>query len=183
VVSATKQPLSGWWGHALPFAFDASYVPQIGIDQYLCGTQSMLAMAAMACGLDVFEQANASGGMPAIRAKSLALTDLFMGLCEARCTAFGLINVTPTAHQMRGSHVSLATPNGGYAMIQALIARGVVGDFRGGAATGEADLLRFGFTPLYTRFVDVWDAVEHMVCMLQANEWQRSEFNRTQVVT
>jgi kynureninase len=68
-------------------------------------------------------------------------------------------------------------------MMQALIARGVVGDFRGGDATGEADLLRFGLTPLYTRFVDVWDAVEHMVRMLQANEWQRSEFNRTQAVT
>jgi kynureninase len=183
VVSATKQPLSGWWGHASPFAFDANYVPQVGIDQYLCGTQSMLAMAAMACGLDVFEQANAVGGMTAIRAKSLALTDVFMDLCAARCTEFGLVNVTPTAHQTRGSHVSLAAPNGGYAMMQALIARGVVGDFRGGGATGEADLLRFGLTPLYTRFVDVWDAVEHMVRMLQANEWQRSEFNRTQAVT
>jgi kynureninase len=183
VVSATQQPLSGWWGHAQPFAFDAAYVPQVGIDQYLCGTQSMLAMAAMRCGLDVYEQAKAVGGMAAIRAKSLALTDLFMALCEARCTTYGLHNVTPTEHAKRGSQVSLAASTGGYAMMQALIARGVVGDFRAGAATGEADLLRFGFTPLYTRFVDVWDAVDHMVHMLQGQEWLRPEFNRTQAVT
>ena len=183
VVRQTHQPISGWWGHAKPFAFDASYVPQKGIDQYLCGTQSMLAMAALGCGLDVFDQANELGGMAAIRTKSLALTDLFMQLCEQRCTAYGLQNVTPTDHARRGSHVSLATPTGGLAMMQALIARGVVGDFRAGSANGQADLLRFGFTPLYTRFVDAWDAVEQLVQMLQSHEWQRPEFNRTQAVT
>jgi kynureninase len=183
VVSQTHQPVSGWWGHALPFAFDANYVPQQGIDQYLCGTQSMLAMAAMSCGLDVFDQVNALGGMAAIRTKSLALTDFFLQLSEQRCTAFGLHNVTPVAHAQRGSQVSLAAPTGGLAMMQALIARGVVGDFRAGGANGDADLLRFGFTPLYTRFVDAFDAVEHVVQVLQTKEWQRPEFNRTQAVT
>jgi len=121
--------------------------------------------------------------MTAIRKKSLALTDLFMALCASRCVTFGLQNVTPTDPRYRGSHVSLAAANDGYAMMQALIARGVIGDFRRGDAAGEPDLLRFGFTPLYTRFVDVWDAVQQMVDMLQNAEWTRPEFNREQVVT
>ena len=183
VLGTTAQPLSGWWGHVRPFAFDTSYEPKPGIDQYLCGTQSMLALTAMRCGLDIFDHAKTLGGMTAIRKKSLALTDLFMALCASRCAAFGLQNVTPTDPCYRGSHVSLAAANDGYAMMQALIARGVIGDFRRGDAAGEPDLLRFGFTPLYTRFVDVWDAVQQLVEMLQNAEWKRPEFNREQVVT
>jgi kynureninase len=183
VLGATTQPLSGWWGHAQPFAFETSYEPKPGIDQYLCGTQSILALSAMRCGLDIFDHAKSLGGMTAIRKKSLELTDLFMKLCAARCESFGLKNVTPTDPRHRGSHVSLAVDDGGYAMMQALIARGVIGDFRRGDAAGEPDLLRFGFTPLYTRFVDVWDAVQQLVETLQSAEWQRPEFNQVQAVT
>ena len=124
--------------------------------------------------------------MAALRAKSLALTRLFADLVEARCAGHGLSLVSPRDDAQRGSQVCLSRTEGAFAIVQALIARGVVGDFRAGSTgAGRAmpDILRFGFTPLYTRFVDAWDAVEHLREVLDSGEWQRPEFNRRHAVT
>ncbi|KQV90393.1 kynureninase [Massilia sp. Root351] len=143
------QPLSGWWGHAAPFDMAPDFAPAAGIGRALCGTQPMVSLALVECGLDVF----ALTTMEALRAKSLALTDLFIGLVETRCAGRGLELVTPREHARRGSHVSFTHPHG-YAVMAALIACGVIGDYR------EPAIMRFGFAPLYTGFADVWDAVE-----------------------
>jgi len=177
------QPLAGWWGHAAPFAFTPDYQPAPGIARYLCGTQPIISLAALDCGVDTVLAAEPMGGMCALRTKSLALTDLFIELVEARCAGHGLTLVTPREHAQRGSQVCLARANGAYAIVQALIARGVIGDFRAGDAGDHPDILRFGFTPLYIGFEDVWNAVEHLKQVLDSGEWQRSEFNRKHVVT
>jgi kynureninase len=173
------QPLAGWWSHAAPFAFTPDYQPAAGIARYQCGTQPILSMTALECGIDTVLAAAPLGGMPALRRKSLALTDLFITLVEERCGGHGLALATPREHAMRGSQVCLAREVGAYAIVQALIARGVIGDFRAGAP----DILRFGFTPLYLRFEDAWNAVEHLRQVLAEQEWQRPEFHRTQSVT
>ena len=179
------QPLSGWWGHAAPFQFTPDYQPAPGIARYLCGTQPIISLSALQCGLDVFTAAEALGGMAALRAKSLALTDLFIQLVEERCAGHGLGLATPRDHAQRGSQVCLTRDTGAYAIVQALIARGVVGDFRRGdnGKGPHKDILRFGFTPLYLRFEDVWNAVEHLRQVPEAAEWQRPEFNQTHAVT
>ena len=188
------QPLSGWFGHAAPFEFTPDYRPAAGIQRYLCGTQPVVSLSALQCGLDVFSASQALGGMAALRAKSLALTDLFIDLVEARCAGHGLGLATPREHARRGSQVCLtraeglgvgAQGSGAYAIVQALIARGVIGDFRkGDGGTGRhLDILRFGFTPLYVGFEDVWNAVEHLHQVLAQGEWQRPEFNQVNAVT
>lgn len=147
--AAFRQPLSGWWGHGAPFAMDPSFTPADGIARALCGTQPIVSLALVECGLELFAQTS----MQAIRAKSLALTDLFIALVEQRCASHPLGLVTPREHARRGSQASFTHPHG-YAVMQALIARGVIGDYR------EPAIMRFGFTPLYTSFAEVWDAVE-----------------------
>jgi kynureninase len=178
-----QQPLSGWWGHAAPFEFTPGYRPASGIARYLCGTQPILSMAALECGLDSVLSAQPLGGMTALRAKSLALSDLFIRLVEERCAGSDLALVTPREHARRGSQVCLSRGEGAYAIVQALIARGVIGDFRAGDGASHEDILRFGFTPLYIGFEDVWNAVEHLRHVLADREWQRPEFNRKQAVT
>jgi kynureninase len=126
------QPLAGWWGHAAPFAFTPDYQPAPGITRYLCGTQPIISLAALDCGLDTLLAAEPLGGMRALRAKSLALTDLFIELVETRCAGHGLTLATPRQHAQRGSQVCLARAAGAYAIVQALIARGVIGDYRAG---------------------------------------------------
>jgi kynureninase len=178
-----SQPLAGWWGHAAPFEFTPGYRPAAGISRYLCGTQPILSMTALECGLDTFAAAERLGGMHALRRKSLALTDLFIALVEERCAGHGLGLATPRAHAQRGSQVCLTRKQGAYAIVQALIARGVIGDFRAGAAGISQDILRFGFTPLYTGFVDVWNAVEHLRQVLESGEWESARFEQKQTVT
>lgn len=183
-----EQPLSGWWGHAAPFEFTPHYRPAPGVTRYLCGTQPIVALAALECGIDTVLAAEpfarGAGSMAALRTKSLALTDAFIALVEQRCAGrFELI--TPRAHVRRGSQVCLALSGGGrgaYAIVQALIARGVIGDFRAGDSQ-MPDILRFGFTPLYLGFEDVWNAVEHLVQVLDREEWKRPEFNQKLAVT
>ena len=178
-----EQPLSGWLGHAAPFEFTTDYRPAPGVARYLCGTQPILSMTALECGLDTVLAAQPFGGMAALRAKSLALTDLFMQLVEERCSGHGLGLATPREHARRGSQVCLTRKQGAYAIVQALIARGVIGDFRAGDGKGHEDILRFGFTPLYIGFEDTWKAVEHLRQVLEAGEWQRPEFNQKHAVT
>ncbi|MEG0938827.1 MAG: kynureninase [Comamonas sp.] len=188
------QPLSGWFGHADPFKFVPDYHPAQGIQRYLCGTQPMISMSVLQCGVDIFTEAEAFGGMAALRAKSLALTDLFIKLVEERCQGYGLGLATPRSHAQRGSQVCLTRDeglgvdgqgSGAYAIVQALIARGVIGDFRkGDGGTGKhKDILRFGFTPLYVGFEDVWHAVEHLRQVLESGEWKKAEFNTINAVT
>ena len=188
------QPLSGWFGHAEPFKFVPDYHPAQGIQRYLCGTQPMISMSVLQCGIDIYTEAEAFGGMAALRKKSLALTDLFIQLVQERCQGYGLGLATPREHAARGSQVCLTREegmglngqgSGAYAIVQALIARGVIGDFRkGDGGTGKhKDILRFGFTPLYVGFVDVWNAVEHLRQVLESGEWQQPEFNTVHAVT
>jgi kynureninase len=153
----------------------------------------MVSMSVLQCGLDVFTAVEPLGGMDALRRKSLALTDLFIALVEERCQGHGLGLATPRAHGQRGSQVCLTREeglgvagqdSGAYAIVQALIARGVIGDFRKGDGTGlHKDILRFGFTPLYVGFEDVWNAVEHLRQVLESGEWRKPEFNRVNAVT
>jgi kynureninase len=182
------QPLSGWWGHAAPFAFTPDYQPAPGVNRYLCGTQPMVSLSLLECGLEVFAAAEALGGMGALRAKSLALTDLFIALVEQRCQGHGLGLATPREHAQRGSQVCLtrekgSTGSGAFAIVQALIARGVIGDFRAGDGAAHKDILRFGLTPLYIGFADVWNAVEQLRLVLESGEWERPEFKQQHDVT
>ena len=149
----------------------------------------MLSLAALECGVDGFIAAQAYGGMAALRRKSLALSDLFIQLVESRCAGQGLSLITPRDGAQRGSQASFAHANG-YPIMQALIARGVIGDFRAGdpasdpaSETDRDGILRFGFTPLYTRFIDVWDGVEHLVQVLASGEWREPRFGQRAAVT
>jgi kynureninase len=178
------QPLAGWMGHAAPFEFSPGYRPAAGISRYLCGTPAVLSLAALECGVDTVLAAEPLGGMAALRRKSLALTRLFAEQVQASCPSLKL--VSPRDDTQRGSQVCLSHPQVAYPVVQALIARGVIGDFRAGDTShpaGAVDILRFGFTPLYLRFVDAWDAAEHMRQVLESGEWQRPEFNRRHAVT
>jgi len=169
-----RQPLSGWFGHAAPFDFTPSYAPAPGSSRFLCGTPAVLAMSALECGVDTVL---AAGGMERLRRKSLALTRLFIELVDAHCDGHGLLLVTPREDAQRGSQVCLALADGAYAVMQALIARGVVGDFR------APDILRFGFTPLYTRYADVWDAVQVLTQVLGTGCWREARYHDKGAVT
>jgi len=177
------QPLAGWWGHAKPFAFTPDYQPASGIARYLCGTQGILSLSALECGLDIFAQAQVLGGMAALRYKSLALTDLMIELVQQRCSGFGLALATPLNHAQRGSQVCLTRTQGAYAIVAALIERGVIGDFRAGDGAEQPDILRFGMTPLYTRFEDIWHAVDHLRDILHTGQWQEPRFQQQPAVT
>jgi len=171
------QPLAGWMGHAAPFEFTPDYRPAAGIRRYLCGTPPVLSLAALECGVDTVLAAEPFGGLAALRRKSLALTRAFADGVEARCAGHGLKLVSPRDDALRGSQVCFAHPSIGYPVMQALIARGVVGDFR------APDILRFGFTPLYIRFIDVWHAVGHLQQVLEGGEWREARFNQRAAVT
>ncbi len=162
--------LSGWLGHADPFAFAKNYMPAPGMNRHLCGTPPILSLAALDCGLDLLLSAN----LQEIRQKSLALGELFMDQVEAQCPE--LILATPRDPERRGSQVSFHHPNG-YAVMQALIAQGVIGDFR------SPDILRFGFAPLYNRFVDIWDAADQLCNILKNDQWKEPQFQQRQTVT
>ena len=177
------QPLAGWWGHAAPFAFTPDYQPAPGITRYQCGTQPILSLTALDCGLDAFLAAEPLGGMAALRRKSLALSGLFMRLVRAHLHGHGLGIATPEDESLRGSQVSLTRAEGAYAIVQALIARGVVGDFRAGDGGAHADILRFGFTPLYIGYADVWNAVEQLRQVMESGEWKDTRFAHKNAVT
>jgi kynureninase len=177
------QPLAGWWGHEAPFEFTPEYRPAAGIARYQCGTQPIISLAALECGVDTVLAAEPYGGIAALREKSLALADLFVELVERRCAGHGLALVTPRDHARRGSQACFSRGVGGYAIVQALIARGVIGDFRAGDGAAHPDILRFGFAPLYLRFVDVWDAVEQLRQVLESGEWREARFRQHAAVT
>ncbi|WP_370387892.1 kynureninase [Snodgrassella alvi] len=170
--TAFSQPLSGWWGHEKPFDMAVSYTPADNIRRYLCGTQPIVSMSLIECGVDIFLQTD----MQAVRHKSLQLTDLLINLTEQECAGLGLTLITPRKHEHRGSHVSLRHPHG-YAIVQALIARGVIGDYR------EPEVIRLGVTPLYLSYTDIWQAVQHLKQVLINQEWAQPKFHTRGQVT
>jgi kynureninase len=166
-----RSPLQGWMGHSYPFAFVEDYRPAPGIQRFLTGTPSILALAALEAGLDTF----AGISMRDLEAKSRALSQLFVAEVEARCRSEVRL-ASPRDPLQRGSHVVFAHPEG-YAVMQALIARGVIGDFR------VPDHMRFGFAPLYNRFADMVGAAEILAEILASSEWDQPRFKERAKVT
>ncbi len=166
------QPLTGWWGHKAPFAFDRDYTPADGIDQMLSGTQPIVSLALTEVGLDIATRAD----MSLVRRKSQQLGDLFIRLVEQLCGDYGFQLASPKDADRRGSQVALAHESG-YAIMQALISRGIIGDYR------APDTLRFGFAPLYVSYADIWDAVSQLKDIMQNEVWKQEEFNRRLAVT
>jgi kynureninase len=164
-----RLPLTGWLGHAEPFAFESSYRPATGIARAVVGTPPILSLAALEVGIDIGLEAP----IHAIRTKSLKLADLFMALMKQEA---GFTALTPTEPALRGSQVSFAHPEG-YAIMQSLIGRGVIGDFR------APDVLRFGLAPLHVRFVDVWDAVTVLRDVMRGEAWRDPGFQQRRKVT
>lgn len=167
-----RLPLTGWLGHAEPFAFDPIYRPAQGVARAVVGTPPVLSLAALEVGVDLMAQAP----MADLRAKSLRLADLFMVLVAQECAGQGFSPLTPADASRRGSQVSFAHPEG-YAIMQALIERDVIGDFR------APDVLRFGLAPLYLRYTDVWDAVAVLRRVMQDGAWRGDQFQQRRKVT
>jgi len=163
--AALRSPLSGWMGHAQPFAFADAYTPGEGIDRFACGTPPILSLLALEQGVDLMLEADRA----LITTKSQALSELFIAAVEAKSAGLGLTLASPRNPADRGSHVSFAHTHA-YAICQALIAQGVIGDFR------APDLIRFGFTPLYTRFADVWTAAERLIEVVATGAYLRAEY-------
>ena len=167
-----KSPLTGWLGHAEPFAFGSVYRAAAGVARAVVGTPPVLSLAALEVGVDLMLRAP----MAELRAKSVRLAAMFMALVGQECGADGFVLLTPADAALRGSQVSFAHP-AGYAIMQALIERGVIGDFR------APDVLRFGLAPLYVRYVDVWDAVAVLRDVMRGGVWQEERFGVRRPVT
>jgi kynureninase len=163
-----RMPLTGWLGHAAPFEFAPSFRPAHGVARAVVGTPAVLGLAALEVGVDLMLEAP----MQALRAKSLRLTRIFLDLMAGQ----GFEALTPAEDARRGSQVAFRHPDG-YAIMQALIARGVIGDFR------APDILRFGLAPLYLRHVDIWDAVAHVRAVMTSGAWRERQFQQRQSVT
>jgi kynureninase len=167
-----RQPLTGWWGHDAPFAFDRDYRPAAGIGRMLSGTQPILSMVGARAGIELAVEA----GIEPARAKARALGDLFIAGVEERLGGAGFTLISPRDSAQRGGHVALDHA-GGYPIMKALIAAGVVGDFR------APSTLRFGFSPLYLRYADVWDAVDTLARIMAEERWRAPEFALVDKVT
>ncbi|MFB9876718.1 kynureninase [Planobispora siamensis] len=170
--NATEHLLSGWHGHAAPFAFEPDYRPAEGIRRFTVSTPHVLSFAALNASLDVWERVD----LPRLRTKSTALTSLFIDLVEELCAPYGLTLVTSRDPGRRGSQVSFAHPDG-YPIMRALIDRGVHGDFR------APDVLRFGFAPLYIQFTDVYDAAVTLAEVLEKEHWREERYQQRLTVT
>lgn len=166
------QPLSGWWGHAKPFDMTSDYEPASGIRRYLSGTQPIISMKLIECGLDIFFKTD----MEKIRAKSISLTELFISLMDQECKNLGCKLITPREIKYRGSHVSYYHPNA-YGIIQELISKGIIGDYR------EPRVMRFGITPLYLSHIDIWDAVQNIKLILKDESWNKEKYKIRNAVT
>ena len=163
-------PLTGWMGHEAPFAFDLEYRPVSGINRMTVGTPAILALSSLHAALDIFDDVD----MADIRAKSISLSELFISEVERTCPQLSL--ASPGDPSLRGSQVSFRFEEG-YAVVQALIAQGVIGDFR------APDVMRFGFTPLYLSHQEIVDAVAILADILTTKSWDRAEFKARAKVT
>ena len=168
VAGHVASPLSGWFGHADPFAFVPGYQAGAGVARFAAGTPGVLSLSALDAALDAFDGVSMSD----VAAKARALGDLVI----ARADALGLDVLSPREAARRGGHVSLLHKDG-YAIVQALIARGIIPDFR------APNAMRFGVAAPYIRFVDVWDAAAHLQQVLQHEEWRQARFNQRAAVT
>ncbi|RJL34618.1 kynureninase [Bailinhaonella thermotolerans] len=169
-LAEARQPLSGWHGHAAPFAFEPSYRPAEGATRFLVGTPPVLSYGGLMASLDLWEKADIAD----VRAKSVSLTSLFIRLVEERCPELEL--VSPRDPERRGSQVAFRHAEG-YAIVRAAIDRGVVGDFR------APDILRFGFAPLYVSHTDVWDAADVLADVFETGAWRDPAYARRLAVT
>jgi kynureninase len=169
---AMRSPLSGWMGHAAPFAFEQEYRPAPGITRQLAGSPPILSMTALEVAIDLWLRIDQKEA----RRKSMALGDLFIKRVDETCRDLGVEVVAPRDAELRGSQVSLRHKEA-YRVMRALIDRGVIGDFR------TPDLMRFGFAPLYTRYVDVFDAVRQLREVLSSRAWDRPEYANRLTVT
>jgi kynureninase len=161
------QPLSGWMGHAAPFDFAPDYTPALGVERFACGTPPILSLSALDAALDIFADID----IAAVEAKAKMLGDLFL----ARIAPLGLESISPPSER-RGGHVSVRFEHG-YEVVQALIAHGVIGDFR------QPDLMRFGFSPLFLGYGDVWDAASILTNILETEEWRAAKYSARRKVT
>ncbi|MFN3990981.1 MAG: kynureninase [Erythrobacter sp.] len=165
-----QQPLTGWFGHAAPFDFGDDYSPAPGIDRLQCGTPPVLGLAALEVGVDLIAEI----GVARLYAKSRALSEFFLGCLDE--LGVSLARVSPAHSDQRGSQLAFRHANA-YAICQALIARGVIGDFR------APDVLRLGFAPAYLRFADMAQAARHLADVLASGEWRQPRFNQRAAVT
>ena len=165
-----RQPLTGWFGHRAPFAFSDDYQAAPGIEKLLCGTPPILGLAALEVGVELIAEI----GVDRLYAKSQALSEFFRECVAAHGLELDL--VSPTDPAQRGSQLSFRHPEA-YALSQALIACGVIGDFR------DPDILRLGFAPAYLRFEDMAEAARHLGEVFASGEWQRPEFSQRAAVT
>jgi kynureninase len=165
------QPLTGWFGHARPFDMERTFTPADGIARMASGTPPVLALSALDAALEVFDGVR----VDVLRKASLSLTDLFIALVDERLGSVFEV-ITPREHERRGSQVSLRHDEA-YGVVQALVERGVVGDFR------TPDVARFGFAPLYVTHADVFDAVEHLVEVMAHDEHLRPSYAVRNAVT
>ena len=165
-------PLPGWWGHARPFAFENNFHAAEGIRRFRTGSQPVLSLRGLQAGLEIAQEVD----LQQVRKKSQRLTQLFIELIESGCRNYGVTLQSPTEPDKRGSQVALYFENG-FSVIQALIARKIIGDFR------EPGIMRFGFAPLYLRYTDVWDAAEALADVLKKEEWREERFMQKHEVT
>ena len=172
LIEQVTQPLSGWLGHSDPFAFDSKYKAANNINKFICGTPSILAYKAVESGLDVFDGIS----MEQVREKSIHLSEVFIELINQECGEFAFILYSPNDGSIRGSQISYMHENA-YPIMQSLISRGVIGDYR------EPNILRFGISPLYMRYEDVWNAIMCLKKIMQSNEWDSSNFKVRNYVT
>lgn len=172
LIEIVSQPLSGWLGHSDPFAFDRKYLPANNINKYICGTPPILSYKAVESGLDVFDGIS----MDQVREKSIQLSELFIELIQQECGDFGFELFSPTEANLRGSQISFKHENA-YPIMQSLISRGVIGDYR------EPNILRFGISPLYMRFEDIWEAIMNLKTIMESREWDSDRFKKRNYVT
>jgi kynureninase len=162
--------LSGWLGHASPFAFDINYKPGAGIERMRVGTPPVIQIAALEAALDIWDMVDIAD----VRARAIELSELFISEVETRCPELTL--ASPRDPAQRGSQVSFAHEEG-YAIMQALIAHKVIGDFR------APDILRFGITPLYVDEDDILRAAETLQEIMEGRLWDRDAYKVRALVT
>ena len=172
LIEIVSQPLSGWLGHSDPFAFETKYTPANNINKFICGTPSILSYKAVESALDIFDEIS----LEQVREKSIQLSELFIKLIQQECGDFGFELFSPIDAALRGSQISYKHENA-YPIMQSLISRGIIGDYR------EPNILRFGISPLYMRYEDVWSAIICLKNIMQSNEWDSSNFKIRNYVT
>ncbi|MEC7596556.1 MAG: kynureninase [Pseudomonadota bacterium] len=172
LIEKVSQPLTGWLGHINPFAFDGKYIPANSISKYICGTPAILSYKAVESGLEVFKGIS----MELVRKKSIQLSEVFIDLIQQECGEYGFELFSPSNADQRGSQISFKHENA-YPIMQSLISQGVIGDYR------EPNILRFGISPLYMRYQDIWKAIMCLKNIMQSNEWDSLNFKKRNYVT